>query len=110
MVKRALEMVAISRVFDIEGLQEVLSEISSQSPHQSPDRTAEIVDSEDEDAGLSPIRSPKKKPDGEEEGIQMLIVDNTTTLITGLMNRIEKSEGKLSPPLLPSPFPLLTLR
>lgn len=94
MVTRALEMVAISRVFDIEGLQEVIAEIStSSSESRTPERTAEIVDSEDEDAGLSPVGFPAKTREGEEDGIQMVVVDNMTTLITDLMNRKEKTEG-----------------
>ncbi|KAE8442349.1 hypothetical protein EG329_003420 [Mollisiaceae sp. DMI_Dod_QoI] len=120
-VQRCLEMVAISRVFDIEGLWEVLGEVGRDGPATSDpsssiaglakDVTAvgqktdgavqsspdwpEISDSQEED--LSPIddaESASKVPEMEkkeqDEGTEIIIIDNMTQIINELFSRKEK--------------------
>lgn len=70
-VQRCLEMVAISRVFDVEGLWEVLGEVGRDS---------------EEAQGLAP-------DDHNEEGMEIIIIDNMTHLINELFSRKERSEG-----------------
>jgi hypothetical protein len=65
-------MVAISRVFDVEGLWEVLGEVGR-------DFAADKGTSEDKD----------------EEGMEIIIIDNMTQLINELFARKEKGEGTL---------------
>lgn len=156
-VNRCLEMVALSRVFDIEGLWEVLGEIdvsrqdasSSVIPQQDhrgtgetrsqleeetdkPETQAketrkeertEIEDSEDDDDLLLSLPSPQKpieislakartetqadipkrgslsdekqqpRADEEDQGTEIIIVDNMTHLISELFGRKEKNNG-----------------
>jgi hypothetical protein len=107
-VQRCLEMVAISRVFDIEGLWEVLGEVGrgstsydesdalpssldpnpNQQSHQVP---TEILDSEEE---LTPEEALAISPRNEDSsGTEILIIDNLTHIITELLARKEKSEA-----------------
>ena len=74
-VRRCLEMVAISRVFDVEGLWEVLGEIGR-----------------DSESGVRDDEAMR-----EATGVEMVIVDNMTHLINELFARKERSEGL--PPL-----------
>lgn len=67
-VRGYLEMVAISRVFDVEGLWEVLGEVGRDS------------------AGMEEDRS-------DEEGMEIIIIDNMTHLINELFARKERGEG-----------------
>ena len=102
-------MVAISRVFDIEGLWEVLSEVgrdntvrndsdalsSSLNPmskEQSAQKPTEILDSEGE---LTPEEAFPDSPNNETSslGTEIVIIDNLTHIITELLARKEKSEG-----------------
>jgi len=69
-VRRCLEMVAISRVFDVEGLWEVLGEVGRGSDGSTVD----------DDESLR------------EEGVEMIIIDNMTHLINELFARKERSE------------------
>ncbi|KAH6667532.1 hypothetical protein B0J14DRAFT_489444 [Halenospora varia] len=118
-VVRCLEMVTISRVFNIEGLWEVLGEIGREThtptaeariPQQqfegssppwptqdsSPEKTPQILDSEDdEELELSPVKAPRKKAEmqKEDEGVEMIIVDNMTHIINELFGRREKNEA-----------------
>jgi hypothetical protein len=106
-VQRCLEMVAISRVFDFEGLWEVLGEVNRDSTlhddyaiPSSPDPEAyepephhppEILDSEEE---LTPERaSPPRDKNSPDPGIEIIIVDNLTHIITSLLAQKEKSEA-----------------
>lgn len=108
-------MVAISRVFDIEGLWEVLGEVrrnprSSHDPidvvnANSPEGRAvggdakstvirEIADSQEE--GLTPDENDApspEPPDGQEEVIEIIVVDSMADIINELFARKEKSEG-----------------
>jgi hypothetical protein len=106
-------MVAISRVFDIEGLWEVLGEVgrastleddknileneSSVDPQvneQSPQKPTEIIDSEEErtpeDTTLPPSQ-PRNQ--NEDSGMEIIIIDNMTHIISELLARKEKSEA-----------------
>ena len=78
-VLRCLEMVAISRVFDIEGLWEVLKEVGQDSETDSTD-----------DEGV------REESTGNENGVEMIIIDNLTHLINELFARKERSEGMSS--------------
>jgi hypothetical protein len=110
-VQRCLEMVAISRVFDIEGLWEVLGEVgrdgtshddsdtpvSTHDPkttERSPQRPTEIADSE---AELTPEAAtplpPSQNKTEQDLGIEIIIIDNITHLITSLLARKEESEA-----------------
>ncbi|KAH6710930.1 hypothetical protein BKA61DRAFT_106528 [Leptodontidium sp. MPI-SDFR-AT-0119] len=110
-VQRCLEMVAISRVFDIEGLWEVIGEVDhvlSASPdHGLVDEMVveqdigddepepEILDSEEDLTPPSSIPPPISKVQEEEasedEGTEMIIVDNMTHIVNELFARKEKS-------------------
>ncbi|KAG0651375.1 hypothetical protein D0Z07_1636 [Hyphodiscus hymeniophilus] len=70
-VRRCLEMVAISRVFDIEGLWEVLGEVGKSSDSGAAD-----------DESMS-----------DEDGVEIVIIDNMTHLINELFARKERSEA-----------------
>lgn len=70
-VQRCLEIVDISRVFDVEGLWEVLGEVG---------RDSETGDKDDEEKGY-------------EEGVEMIVIDNMTHLVNELFARKERSEG-----------------
>lgn len=105
-VQRCLEMVAISRVFDFEGLWEVLGEVNRDSTlhddyaiPSSPDPEAhereshyppEIFDSEEE---LSPERASTRDKNSSDPGIEIIIIDNLTHIITSLLAQKEKSEA-----------------
>jgi hypothetical protein len=106
-VQRCLEMVAISRVFDFEGLWEVLGEVGRDSTPRadfaispSPDpeshkpeplQPPEIFDSEEElTPGAATPPQTNKSPD---PGIEIIIVDNLTHIITSLLAQKEKSEA-----------------
>ncbi|KAJ5053942.1 uncharacterized protein L3040_000232 [Drepanopeziza brunnea f. sp. 'multigermtubi'] len=121
-LQRCLEMVAISRVFDIEGLWEVLGEIQQDiSSEVSPkgglvpgrgssghegdlDLSPEIFDSQEEDLmsedGL-PIPSPAPKAAGPGDvqcdevvdGIEFIIIDNMTHIMNELFARKERSDA-----------------
>jgi hypothetical protein len=110
-VQRCLEMVAISRVFDMEGLWEVLGEVgrdgtshddsdtplSTHDPkmsERSPQRPTEIADSEAEltPEAASPLPPSQNKTE-QDPGIEIIIIDNITHLITSLLARKEKSEA-----------------
>lgn len=71
-VHRCLEMVAISRVFDVEGLWEVLGEV-----------------------GRDCVGDEGTSEDKYEEGMEVIIIDNMTQLINELFARKEKGEGRL---------------
>lgn len=100
-VQLCLEMVTISRVFDVAGLQEVLSEIErgDQPSHNydiaTPEqlmRSAEIFDSQEE--SLSPAAtSPRRSPSVGDGGIEVIIVDNMTQIINELFSRRDKPNG-----------------
>jgi hypothetical protein len=120
-VQRCLEMVAISRVFDIEGLWGALGEIRRhrssgfEAEHLepeiaesegmeatgevlNPERSAEIIDSEEEptpedEALPSPVIRPSSR-DKDEDGTEIIIVDNMTHIINELFSRKEKSDCK----------------
>ncbi|TAQ84654.1 hypothetical protein B7494_g7033 [Chlorociboria aeruginascens] len=123
-VSRLLEMVAISRVFDIEGLWEVLGEVGAQkSNSEEMDTTGkdykgqesnqakeaaelEIGDSEEEedidvsnpktDEGPHESITTAHPEDGEDDiGTEIIIIDNLTTLISSLFSQKEKSAGKM---------------
>jgi hypothetical protein len=70
-LQKCLEMVAINRVFDIEGLWEVLGEIGRESHSQS---------------------------ENDDGGTEIIIIDNMTHLINELFARKERSEGALRLP------------
>lgn len=121
-VQRCLEMVAISRVFDVEGLWEVLGEVGHDASHDpakealvsskgalngeegnqsSPPWPEEIFDSEEESTpptvDAEPAFGTKSTDvvDGEQD-TEIIIIDNLTHIINELLARKEKGEGKLS--------------
>jgi hypothetical protein len=152
--ERHLELVAINRVFDVEGLWEVLSEVGRDSnsggSHDElggkrddgqvvgdghanegaePGLQPEIIDSEEEDIDLSdPQRTSNQQQlpaattlhltktksteqeDSEDEGTEIVIIDNMTNLINELFSRKERNEGAYPPllPLGPHTIPKLT--
>jgi hypothetical protein len=101
-------MVAISRVFDIEGLWEVLGEVgrsgtskdedilengSEADPRmnrQSLQKPPEIIDSEEE---LTPESASPPPDQKEDSGIELIVIDNMTHIISELLARKEKSEA-----------------
>lgn len=115
-VQRCLEMVAISRVFDVEGLWEVLGEIDQDTSYSGNEEHAsgngsrngdkeegippEIPDSDEEltpeDAFPDSTPNPKsgKAERDRDEGTEVIIIDNMTHLINELFARKEKSDGK----------------
>lgn len=102
-VQKCLEMVAISRVFDIEGLWEVLGEVGRDSRDVENDTVEtdqdhmkpwEILDSEDDltdDEDMAPAAAKAT----DEIGTEIIIVDNLTHIINELFTRKEKGDGKL---------------
>lgn len=109
-VTRCLEMVGISRVFDVEGLWEVLSELSRSSNSATSDdleaqekerekqrqSEPEIADSEDEgedadEEAISPL--PHIKKEDADDGIEIILIDTMTQIINELFSRKEKSDG-----------------
>ncbi|KAK6587255.1 hypothetical protein PZA11_000545 [Diplocarpon coronariae] len=115
--QRCLEMVAISRVFDFEGLWEVLGEIdqdtssggnSAIAPAMRPSGVQgdelEILDSQEDltpepTIPMSPeLANPSSARDEEAgAGPEIIIVDNLTHIINELFARKEKREGPSSP-------------
>lgn len=109
-VQRCLEMVAISRVFDIEGLWEVLGEVGrngtledevknileniseahARTGNQSSQKPPEIIDSEEE---LTPEEAPPPRHQKESSGVELIVIDNMTHIISELLSRREKSEA-----------------
>ncbi|KAN0119755.1 hypothetical protein V8E51_001963 [Hyaloscypha variabilis] len=107
-VQRCLEMVAISRVFDIEGLREVLGEVArddtlhdgsnlassigQETNKENPQKPTEILDSEDdftpEEVSPIPPLSPAYSP-----GTEIIIIDNLTHLINSHLAQKEKTEA-----------------
>jgi hypothetical protein len=107
-------MVAISRVFDIEGLWEVLGEVRRNgilqddsgilenetaidpgANNQRPLKPPEILDSDEEltpedDIPLPPAAQPSNHID---TGVEIIIIDNLTHIITELLSRKEKSSA-----------------
>ncbi|KAK4250972.1 hypothetical protein C7999DRAFT_38104 [Corynascus novoguineensis] len=101
-VQACLERISIARVFDIEGLWEVLRELEDAVPTEDgkppqpvqPEKKTEIMDSEDEGglsssdsppSGLSPQLEPK--PSGGEKPSalpEMILVTHTSTLLSTL--------------------------
>ncbi|RDW92568.1 hypothetical protein BP5796_01962 [Coleophoma crateriformis] len=104
-VSKLLELVTISRVFDLEGLWEVLSELSQkpssippssekQSEKQIKSDSWEIGDSEDEDDdGDVGENFLKVKEEVVDEGVEVIIIDNMTHIINELFSRKEKSSA-----------------
>lgn len=111
-VQKCLEMVGISRVFDVEGLWEVVGEIRStaktslevseplddREETQSPrEEDVEIADSEDEEDEIStPVQGQNQteiETQQEDEGIEIIIIDNMTQIINELFTRKERSDG-----------------
>lgn len=104
-------MVGVSRVFDIEGLWEVIGEVRGISRieveqsgeddavpvEQNMQKEVEIADSDDEGSPLTPSAREVAPNEAEDEGIEIIIVDNMTQIINELFSRKEKSEGT-SPP------------
>lgn len=112
LVQKCLEMVAITRVFDVEGLWEVLGEIGRGS--DDGDITAGAAKEQiPQDVG-TPSR-PRLGgggailEEGTEDGTEIIIIDNMTHLINELFARKEKGEGSTPPsprptsPLTPKP-------
>jgi hypothetical protein len=118
-VQRCLEMVAISRVFDVEGLWEVLGEVGrdtgkshegdvavgskrlseGEEKHQDLYKTQEIIDSEEEtspsDEDASPASITRIEAEtSRDHGTEIIIVDNLTHIINELFARKEKGDGK----------------
>ncbi|KAK6592698.1 hypothetical protein H4I96_03697 [Botrytis cinerea] len=118
-VNALLELVAISRVFDIEGLREVLSELGrpndqpinnggdQEIPKITPSHTSkpvegeveplhkipdEICDSEDEDIELTPppVKPTALNPSSIETRPEILIIDSMHYLISHLFTHSEK--------------------
>jgi hypothetical protein len=110
-------MIAISRVFDIEGLWEVLGEIGHDNPaapsnssisspkevekksdgpiQSGPDWPEEINDSQEDspDEDCNPGRGPSEAAREKDEGIEIIIIDNMSQIINELFSRKEKSDG-----------------
>jgi len=121
-VQICLEMVALSRVFDIEGLWEVIGEVGRDSKSNSstvvevprkvsaahedrapedpsPENVIEIIDSEEEvsssDEASIQATSGQHKQDIQDvdDGIEVVIIDDITRIINLLFAQREKSEG-----------------
>ena len=110
-VGRCLEMVGISRVFDVEGLWEVLREIGRSSvssldrdgagskdvdDETQSDHEVEIADSEEEEDELEGKSKERLKGEDTDEGIEIIIIDNMTQIINELFSRKEKSDGMVT--------------
>lgn len=125
-VQQCLQMISITRVFDIEGLWEVLGEIAHDPPapipgskapeagqktdgpiQSSPDWPSlgevEINDSQ-ETSSPSPIENndyaiiPHEPPREKDEGIEIIIIDTMTQIINELFSRKERTDGSSPPP------------
>ncbi|KAH7336213.1 hypothetical protein BKA65DRAFT_479133 [Rhexocercosporidium sp. MPI-PUGE-AT-0058] len=129
-VQKCLEMVAISRVFDVEGLWEVIGELDQIPPVSSdhgihdeseekrqkeavggPDEIEvvfeqdigsdepdpEILDSEEDltppTGSLPFISKDQKEETSEDEGTEIIIVDNITHIVNELFARKEKNDA-----------------
>lgn len=94
-VQRCLEMVAISRVFDLEGLWEVLGEVSQQP---QTGRETDPLEPESEDAEPVDEEAVTESSNGEDheldEGTEILIIDNMGHVINELFSRKERGEGR----------------
>ena len=131
-------MVAISRVFDVEGLWEVLGEVGlgsasdrevgsgdggqgrDEGDRDGVEGDEEVPDSEDDLALLeddfdidAPPRPPRSQKHDGDLGTEIVIVDTMTHIINELFSRKEKVEGKLALSLPPIPshsisIPILT--
>lgn len=132
-VQRCLEMVALSRVFDVEGLWEVLSEVGRLAQNtvttkkQGSKEVVEVmpkdvirrtnqfgenvvsipeVGDSDEETLISEPPSPfpeETHTHNEEESTEIIIVDNMTHIINELFTRKERGEGALHTNLSFSP-------
>ncbi|KAK0112968.1 hypothetical protein ONS95_014682 [Cadophora gregata] len=139
-VQKCLEMVAISRVFDIEGLWEVIGEVDRVVSLSSPevdgqnqnakaaldvthevdaaveqeirDDAPEILDSEEDSTppcDIPPsVSKEKDQHDREDEGMEVIVVDNMTHIINELFARKEKSEAHTLLALLSSTLHILS--
>lgn len=92
-----LSYVSISRIFNIAGLWEVISEVSapSTSPHPAPPEEEEIPSSDASDFSLlQRATSPGQASasDGETE-VQIIIIDTLTPLLSSLFATSEKSSA-----------------
>jgi hypothetical protein len=98
-VERCLEMVAISRVFDLEGLWEVLGEVGRDS------RAGDEAATSGPDIGESEVHAIPEAEHEEDcphdEGTELVIIDNMGHIINELFSRKEKGEGTSLP--FPSP-------
>lgn len=93
-------MVAISRVFDIEGLWEVLGDISHSSvpdssltPENEPLKPVTIPGTEDSEDEITPPEVTIQNSAIVEEGTEIVVVDTLTQIITELFTSREKSAG-----------------
>jgi hypothetical protein len=122
-VRKHLEKVTISRVFDAEGLWEVLGEVTRNSRTQlghekrgevvatqtaqqttvsraalnadeEPSIMREIVDSEDGSYILDEAETAVEQLEEHgDEGIEIIVVDSMTDIINGLLANKERTEG-----------------
>lgn len=111
-MQRCLQMVDLSRIFDIEGLCEVLGEIENGNCipiiDQKSSATAQICDypekreiSENYITGseVSSAKNPNSTSPSEvtsnsnREGKEVILIDNMTTLISGFLTSGEKANG-----------------
>ncbi|PBP22400.1 hypothetical protein BUE80_DR006775 [Diplocarpon rosae] len=126
--QRCLEMVALCRVFDVEGLWEVLGEIGQDPSSGGDPKTVaarppgvkedepEILDSQEEDLSsevaipVSPsLANPSLAPIEETDaGPEIIIIDNMTHIISELLARKEKREAHTFLTLLSSSLHTLT--
>jgi len=121
-VQKCLEMVAISRVFDIEGLWEVLGEvgrnntppdeldllvsaIGPEEVQENLQKPTEILDSEEELTPEEISPAPERNP---HSGTEIIMIDNLTHIITELLARKEKSEAHSLLTLLSSTLHTMT--
>jgi hypothetical protein len=102
-LRSCLESVSISRIFDFEGLWEVLGELDSppeehRLPGQRPAEKSrnvkhprtEIQDSDDED-DLSDEKSPAGASPSASRGPDIIVITHTSSLLTALFARREKA-------------------
>ncbi|TQS36839.1 hypothetical protein Golomagni_02701 [Golovinomyces magnicellulatus] len=119
-MRRCLEMVNISRIFDIDGLWEILGETEQSKDIRTRNKDFSLALSPnnneirgereerqafcDEEAfntvsgtasaqNAQPILSPNTKPKIVDDGIEILIVDNMTTLISEFLTSREKTNA-----------------
>ncbi|KAL2180959.1 uncharacterized protein P884DRAFT_274812 [Thermothelomyces heterothallicus CBS 202.75] len=125
-LQACLERISISRVFDIEGLWEVLEELEdtvlvrdgeSPRPTQTGKRS-EIPNSEDDDGGLSSSEAPSSKPSPQPESTSVearsptlpdiILVTHTSTLLNALFTGRDKDTAHNMVLLLASRLHALT--